>query len=71
MTVYYVKRFNAVIVAYGRTQALSLLSKELKDKKQFSLSYKDINPTEFVQLDTSSTHVVLLDYEEIHESRNN
>ena len=65
--VYYIKGFKghypvgtaAVVVANDRVEAVNLLVIEAR-KHGLTLDLKDLNPTDFVQLDTVMPHCVIL-----------
>lgn len=68
MNVYYIKGFkghypvgtSAVIVAVDRLQAFQLLAAKLKQDHSIDLDFKDVNATEFKQLDLILSHAVVL-----------
>ena len=64
MNVYYVHKFESVIVAENRLTAFGYLADELKRKRKFTLDFRDINKTEFIQLDTNFAHAILLKRQE-------
>lgn len=68
MNVYYIKGFPghypvgtaAVVVARDRLHAFDLLNEKLTKEHFLPMGLKDINPEQFIQLDTNSAHCVVL-----------
>lgn len=68
MYVYYIKGFpghypvgtSAIIVASDRLEAFSLLASKLKVEHFLELGIQDVNMKDFIQLDTTDAHAVVL-----------